>query len=562
MFLLGIELMVASYLGGLLYENFQPHDRDEPKKSPKKMTPHNNHKRLASTQVVSASVPIHIEKSDAEREHLFYTRANMLSIKVGHLVYAIPGEQVQHIDYVDTLTFLPFTEMPIEGLTCFEGHPLVQIDVANALGLEQIPQPTQKRLIVSTSQGNFALRVAEVLDFAKNSSPQTHITTQILELDEIFPPSLKSAKSTIPLPQNKQPLAGHEQQKLTVLLVASGNKTLALFTHNIDHIQEMTDLQTLSEHSSHGELLIKVKDHLLPTYSLGQAFGLTDTEKTETFAVIVRCDNAPWALRVQKVLTLEEVQQVYSSGTEQCGLWYVTKIGQIRELIDVNSLQKHNSSAATSRLWYVTQDGTIQELVDAQDLRGAQHSPLAITITEPQQTASVLSSTERQTTEGLRIFCHGSSYLLPLTMVVQTLKDFDQSSMTAMRFPTACRSNRANRIPWINATAWLFGLHGQTIDSNVVVTLNNGQQILLGVERIALAQALAVSEKWRSAELPYPAGLVFDAASYDENTGQWILRVINTVSFAALPWRIKKALVKAITGWIDCSSIGLKTLPD
>jgi chemotaxis signal transduction protein len=506
----------------------------------------------AAAQVRSGHLYIQVKNVGGEINRRSNTRVKMLSVRVGEIICALPSEQVQHIDYVESITLLPFTHAPIEGLTHFNGQAVLQLNLATLLGTAQ-PQASAKRMLVNSPQGRFALRIDEVLDFAnldKNKTP-------LLQLNDILLPCLKSNPiATLPA-ENPPPLAT-AQTKTTVLLVASADKTLALLTHNIDHIQEMSQLQTLDRQNTQGELLIKVKDHLLPTYSLGKLLDLKATEKPESLAVIMCGEASAWALLVQQVIALEEIEEVYSSGTDVQGLWYVAQTGEIRELIDANQLVKAVNPAA--RLWYVTTEGQVQELVDAEHLIGKTTAPLAITISSPHKNSSVLQTTEHLTTEGLQVYCGTGRYLLPLSMATCTLKDFDQAQMSRARLPAA---HRAKQIPWINASAFLFGTPNTAIDSSVLLSLSNHSQILLGVERIALSQSSTRQEKWVNLALPYPACLFFDAAYYDKPSEQWILRVLNTVRFADLPWAIKKSLAKAIVGWVDGTAFAqIKTLPD
>lgn len=551
MFLFGVELIIASCVGGLLYESFQHATADKPEKIPVK-PPVNTQMIKEKSELAVINQTSSALESQSSEKHVFGTSSNMLSIRVNDVVCAIPTEQVQHIDYVESLTLLPFTPAPFEGLTHFNGQALLQINLATALGLEQ-QQNATKRLLVRSVQGDFALRVDEVLDFSKTKTTENQTVARVLQLSEILPPGFKAKPAIFSLPQNQQAVTNKTQQKLTVLLVASGDKTIALFTHHIDHIQEMTGLQTLEGQNTQGELLIKVKDHLLPTHSLGKLFGLNHNDKPESLAVIMHSATTSWALLVQQVIALETITEVYSSGTDSRGLWYVTQSGQIRELMDANTLASPTDSAA--RLWYVTSSGQVQELVDADNLLGKNTLPLAITISTPPQNSQVLQVAERLTTEGLQIYCGTGRYFLPLVMATQTLKDFNQAALTSSRFPSGNRSNRSQRIPWINATAFLFSERNLEIDSTVLITLANNQQVLLGVDRIALSQSVTAVEKWLKLDLPAPLRLFFDAGYYDEPSGQWILRVITTLEFSHFPWTVKKSLAKAIIGWIDSAKI-------
>jgi hypothetical protein len=258
-----------------------------------------------------------------------------------------------------------------------------------------------------------------------------------------------------------------------------------------------------------------------------------------------------WALCVQQVLKMEYVDKVYSSGTDARGLWYVTQTGEIRELMDANNLPGLHTATFSPRLWYVTPNGQIQELVDANQLLGSTNDSLDITITTPEETSFTLQNTDQLTIDGLRIYCGTSSYLLPLTMATRADKDWDQATMTLSRFGDRDGSRKSDRIPCIDGNALLFGKPGQTIERTVRVNLSLGGEILLGIDRAVLSQSLSTAASWIKVDLPYPATQFFDAAHYDDETGQWILRFLDTIKFSDLPWIIKKSVVKAIIGWSD-----------
>ncbi len=470
----------------------------------------------------------------------------MLSIKVGDVTYAIPADKVQHVDYIENITLLPFTAAPIEGLTHFNGQALLQIDVAAALGIAP-HNSGGKRLLISDNQGNFALRVDEVVGFSKPKADKNQPVTPILPLSEILPPCVICKPNTLLQRQNHPPVANKARQKITVLLVASADKKLALFIHNIELIQDITCLQAHEEQNTHHTVLIKVKDQLLPTYSLSRLLGQNVAAQTEAFAVVIRSETAPWALLVQQVIALETITQFYSSGIDSCGLEYVAQIEQIDKW-----LAQKKTDYSTAHLWYITAQGQVQELVDANQLQGKKITPLLLTIATAQKLTSALQLANPLITEGLQIYCATGRYFLPLMMVTRTLKDFNRADMLTSR---GHGSQRVKRMPWINAAAFLFGASEQPMDSTVLINLANKQQILLAVNRIALSQMVTANEKWLPLELPYPLRLFFDAGYYDSASQQWILRVIHDIKFANFPWAIKKSLLKAILGWIDCAAV-------
>ncbi len=467
----------------------------------------------------------------------------MLSIRVGHHFYSIPSKKITHIEYVDILTTLPFTPSPIEGLVSFNAQPVLQINVASALAVAQTPQQRQKKLIVNTKQGHFALRVDDVSRLTTtNDIPK-------LDLHALLPRIIATKPFIAPSPPKESPHPSIEEQKLTGLLVVSGEKTIALLTHNIDHIEEIGVLPTLTEQESPGELLIKWQNQLITTHSLAHLLHLKNPP-TEPLAVIVRGKKTTWALLVQRVIGMETIGQVYSSDQDKHGLCAITPAQRLHELIDDKNLSTRNDSIL--HFWYVTKADQLRELFNADSLLANNYVPQNIRMSAPQtapRLALVINKTS--SSQGLRVFCGDESYLLPLSMAARVMDSLDLSTLTQQRFPATHRANHRHQIPWINANAWLFYKDNEAVRTTVAINLPHGGQLLLGVDRAQLSQSLSACEDWINVNLPYPLTLFFDAACYDASTKKWVLRFINTIQFANLPWTLKKALAKAIIGWFD-----------
>ncbi|MFZ2726046.1 MAG: hypothetical protein WAX77_07355, partial [Methylococcaceae bacterium] len=73
----------------------------------------------------------------------------MLAIQINQQRYALSAEQIQQIDYVQPLTPIPFIDKPIEGLTSFQGRPLLQLNLST---LRPVTAGC-KRLIMDTPNG-------------------------------------------------------------------------------------------------------------------------------------------------------------------------------------------------------------------------------------------------------------------------------------------------------------------------------------------------------------------------------------------------------------------------
>ena len=145
-----------------------------------------------------------------------------------------------------------------------------------------------------------------------------------------------------------------------------------------------------------------------------------------------------------------------------------------------------------------------------------------------------------------------------MTIVHFTLyEQLNYSLMTRQRFLTSgCSKHKKTRLPWINGTTLFSGKQGTVAPKyTILITLVQQGQILLGVDRVLLQPTLTKGAWITLTNLPFPTSLFFDAATYEEQTGQWVLRVTDSINFAKLPWSIKKAVVKAIEGWFDLEVI-------
>lgn len=91
--------------------------------------------------------------------------------------------------------------------------------------------------------------------------------------------------------------------------MVAGKKKVALSSHIIERIEAIDAFQLLEYKDIQPDLLIKVKDDLLPVYSLTR-FLNHDEESSKQKAVIVRGPRGPWALVVEQVLKLENIYQI------------------------------------------------------------------------------------------------------------------------------------------------------------------------------------------------------------------------------------------------------------
>lgn len=463
----------------------------------------------------------------------------MLSIKINDTVFscAMFYQHIQHIEYKQPITTLPFISPPITGLIYLHGNALLQINVAQALKLEKKHLDTAKLLIINTSQGSFALCVDDVLNITdpKQNLPQ-------LSLTDIIPTHIK----TKPITQLKSTVITQKKQKITVLLVNTSGKTIALLANNIQRIQEKTDLKPTNKTPTY------IKDSLLPNYSLGQLLGF-ENNTTENIALIMRGVKTSWALLVHQVIAIETISEVYSSGLEHRDLWCVNQQGETFQLIDTTQLKIPVKPHHIPRLWYITAQGNIQELIDANPLLEPTESAYSIAVHQIEQYQDTLNKNPDDLfINGIAIVSNSETYFLPLTIATRTLNPVELPKLTKKRFSNQLtRINRQQCIPCIDSSKLLFNQTPQTAQQFVEVILLNKLHFLLSVDKVILSKNHYQAEQWLVFDFLYPLNLLFDAIYYDEQSKHWILKVKETIKFSDLSWTMKKSIINAIIGWFD-----------
>jgi chemotaxis signal transduction protein len=340
------------------------------------------------------------------------------------------------------------------------------------------------------------------------------------------PPATESLKAAPP------PAVVHP---LTVLEVASGEEMITLLADGIDYVEEIDDMCSTGQGT---DGVVRLADRLFPAYSLARLRGLS-TSLNERQAVIVRTAQGAWALTVERVLGLKQIdhfQSIPSGGktssgapSQPPGIWYLTETLQMRQLFDPNVLIGQS---------------------------GEQKQDMQMPAGEPP--FSILS--EQLGSEGLRVQCGECTFILP---VVLTQRVMDNLS-PAMKCQPTPGQQRDYRVPFLDGTLLTSGrLRHQPANINIRLALSARRSVVLAVDRIAL-QATLPAERWFPLPpLPSPASLFFDAAAYDVEQEQWMLRVrsdSSKVQWSHLirqsAWAEKVSL--ALLGWLDSTLLDEK----
>jgi len=463
------------------------------------------------------------------------TSGSVLPVVVGETTFAIPLEKVRYVDYPDTLTPLPLATAPVEGLARFNNRPLVQISVAQALDLKA--KIGHGRIVVmSVAQGEVALRVDEVLGFvstqptahngsedAEEESASTASAMPLLKLEEVLPwlkgtdDTTQAAEPVIQKMPTRANVAGH------ILLVATGTQVMALLADSVDRIEELDASLSLRHPDTEADVLIKIEDYLLPARSLARI--LKCEGGPERYALIVRGTQHPWALLVERVLRLEKIERLHS-------------------II---------SPSGANSIWYLTEDGKVTEVIDAKEFFGVisetEHAQLPVV--DPQSRWDNLPQMSANlSTEGVRIYCGDTICILPLALVNRTIGNLGEVVSPEQDL------DHTDLIPIIDGTMLLEQHPKKGEHCNILLSFCAEKHTVLAVDRASLQPTLANGQWLPLTVLPPPTSFLFDAATYDEAEGRWVLRVTRHLDSSQFSWAAKRALVNSMLGWVGIDRLG------
>lgn len=428
----------------------------------------------------------------------------MLSVSVDNTVYGILLEQVHHIDYPDTPTPLPWGFAPIEGVARVNGHPIVQVNVAEALGVAQQTRQEGRIVVLALPQGYLALKVDAVLEL-RDRRELSLLTAERLgawigacrnhPLENIHP-------TTTPIePDHAQ---GH------ILVVASGGHTLGLRANNVARIEQVGEILPQRGHDSDAGCLIRVDNRVMPARSMACLLGVPD--RVECLALVLQDAEQPVALLVERVLNLEKV----------------------------DSFQMTTSQSGFKRLWHVRSHGDVIEVVDAKTFFDKEtdihasipvDTPLAHWRFLPKLAAKLDS-------EGLRIYCGNVICVIPTILVERILDDPPESDELPQR---------KGHLAVIDCARLMHQPDNSPEHCHILLSLPDGR-VLLKVQRAELRAALP-GQNWQPLTLlPPPAATLFDAASFDETANQWVWRLSPSFRFNRFSWRLKCLLASAMLG--------------
>lgn len=464
----------------------------------------------------------------------------VLPVVVNNMTFGIPIHQVQYVDHAGPLTGLPLTTPPIEGLIQFNGLPLIQLNVAQALGFEG--RVEGKIVIVTLPQGYLALKVDEVLSFIsataeeKSQSGESQQDLPLLKINEVFPwlnhiqvKNPVATDETDPFDEDERDSAVDNtpiQVNLNsyILLVSSAEHTIGLLAESVDRIEGIDDLLPLRKEDTEADLLVRIEDVLLPARSL--ATLLKAEGKPERQAILIRGLEKPSVLAVEHVSCLEKI----------------------------NHFHLTTSPGGNKSLWHLTEEGKSIEVINAREFFNKTEEYTTLPIVYPQASWDNLPQlATKLSTEGVRVECGEVICVLPLAIVERILGDLEEEGLKPIDSTKSSFNqlrSEQGKIPVINCVTLFRQIHhDQPVESHILLSLKCGYTVI-AVHRAELQPTLP-EDHWLPLTCAPPlATLLFDAAAFSESDQKWILRVKTDVDLMTAPWEVKRQLVASLLAWV------------
>ncbi|CAK0770240.1 hypothetical protein WCLP8_4520004 [uncultured Gammaproteobacteria bacterium] len=460
--------------------------------------------------------------------------------------WTIPGERLRAVALPGALAPLPFSPLPVEGLATINARPVVQLNGAAVLGLNNTPPSatTTGRLVVLSLGNNdeIALRV-DALAPGSDSGSGLPPLFPLTELERWFPDRENGSAFADSAPP--------EVAAITVLPLTCGGQRLLVRLEGLSRVAEVGSLETLALPGGDVLSVAETEGRLLPAISLAQRLNLA--EGTKSWAVIGDGPNGPVALLVENVSRLERLNPARltalprpDGNTQLC---HVAATGQISAvhsfaaLIDTASLQP-NSTTDTSPLTVLAADALNETMLGL---------------------------------EAGGVLCR-----VPLELVRRVLALGELPAAAFLRQP---RSRTRTLLPVINAEALRGALPppqagegrgGGNCAAVVLGTPNCPALVLVTGRTRVIATDETHSAPLFTPALPWPASALFRglratfspthplhgdlppplAGEGGGGGNGWIPELRSDLTFTTLPWPVKRAIARARLGWADGSLLG------
>ncbi|MEY3572455.1 MAG: hypothetical protein RJA77_370 [Pseudomonadota bacterium] len=301
-----------------------------------------------------------VEDTRLAEDGLHQADLEMVTVQDGGEAYAFSMQDVVEIVEVSAFTRLPNVNPEVEGLMLMRGKALLVLSLARLLHRDQV-EPCRFVLVLSTGEASLGISVAQVVGIERYLRDDIQAASgDDAQLEGYLPGAgarsgkmtgLVSVKSLLPtermeLYQRYLHQHGKDssimaeiqaQSSRRLLAFKLGEERCALTLSSVDRVEEYVNPVDLPEGDEMFSGVVQIKGEVAPVLDLRRALGypLSDTAAY----VVVRVDGSPWALVVDKVDRVIEIQEKDITPVRNNDTDFVNEIGRLNgELVSLLSL--------------------------------------------------------------------------------------------------------------------------------------------------------------------------------------------------------------------------------
>jgi purine-binding chemotaxis protein CheW len=284
----------------------------------------------------------------------------LVTVQDGGEAYAFAMQDVVEIIEVSAFTRLPNVSAEVEGLMLMRGKALLVLSLARLLNRPQ-EEPARFILVLSAGDASLGISVSQVIGIERYLRDEIQAAdASEAQLDGYLPGAglragkmtgLVSVRSLLPAERmevyrrylhqhgkDSAIMAEIQAQSVRRLLAFKlGNERCALALGSVDRVEEYVNPVDLPEGDDMFSGVVQIKGEVAPVLDLRRALGYPQSD-TAAY-VVVRVDGSAWALVVDKVDRVIEIQERDITPVRNNETDFVNEIGRLNgELVSLLSL--------------------------------------------------------------------------------------------------------------------------------------------------------------------------------------------------------------------------------
>lgn len=297
-------------------------------------------------------------REEADIHHL--ADLEMVTVQDGGEAYAFAMQDVVEIVEAAAFTRLPNVTPEVDGLMLMRGKALLVISLARLL--QRAPEgPCRFVLVLSAGDASLGISVSQVIGIERYLRDEIQaVSNEDAQLEGYLPGAgaragkmtgLVSVRSLLPsdrMELYRRYLHQHgkdatimaeiqAQSARRLLAFKLGEERCALALGSVDRVEEYVNPVDLPEGDDLFSGVVQIKGEVAPVLDLRKALGYPEGE-TAAY-VVVRVDGRPWALVVDRVDRVIEIQERDITPVRSNDTDFVVEIGRLNgELVSVLTL--------------------------------------------------------------------------------------------------------------------------------------------------------------------------------------------------------------------------------